>query len=243
MPWQTWIKSFRARPESEHISMSQSYRSMPDEKRVQSVPSSQLLLHVLTERESVPGRDMLAVARAALDGGATVIQLHEKRASTRTLIEQGQALRVLTRERGALLIVNDRVDIALATHADGLYIGRDDMPAALARRLLGPRRLLGVSVASLYEAEEAVAAGADYLSVGPIFATPAQASSDAPVGLQLLRELARLFARPLIATGGITMGNAVEIVRAGACGLAISSAVVQAEDITTTTRQFRSLFP
>src|SRR5713226_2868030 len=124
---------------------------------------SGLALHVLTDRHWSHGRDMLSVVAAALDGGATIIQLRNKTASTRVLIEEGQALRALTRERGALLIVNDRIDVALAVEADGAHVGQEDMPAAVARQLLGPERILGVSAATLGEAGEAVAAGADYL--------------------------------------------------------------------------------
>src|SRR2546428_13880009 len=118
---------------------------------------SHLLLHVLTDREWSRGRDMLSVAAAALDGGATVIQLRDKAASTRLLIEEGLALRALTRERGALLIVNDRVDVALAVEADGAHVGQEDMPAGLARRMLGPKRILGVSAVNVEEADAAVA--------------------------------------------------------------------------------------
>src|SRR5579884_2101179 len=104
--------------------------------------ASRLALHVLTDRSLSRGRDLLTVARAALDGGATVLQLRDKAASTRTLVEEGVALRALTRERGALLIVNDRVDVALAVEADGAHVGQDDLPVTVARRLLGPERIL-----------------------------------------------------------------------------------------------------
>src|SRR5436189_3945860 len=126
---------------------------------------TRLALHVLTDREWSRGRDTLTIASAALDGGATVIQLRDKKATTRVLIEEGLALRALTRERGALLIVNDRVDVALAVEADGAHVGQDDMPAGLARLLLGPDRILGVSAVNMEEAEEASAGGADYLGV------------------------------------------------------------------------------
>src|SRR2546422_8632351 len=139
--------------------------------------ASRLALHVLTDREWSRGRDMLSVAAAALDGSATVIQLRDKTASTRLLIEEGLALRALTRERGALLIVNDRIDVALAVEADGAHVGQDDMPARFARRLLGPNRILGVSAANMEEAEAAVVDGADYLGVGPIF--PSLGKTDA----------------------------------------------------------------
>lgn len=200
-----------------------------------------LLLHVLTDREWSRGRDMMTVATAALAGGATVIQLRDKGASTRTLIEEGLALRAVTRERGALLIVNDRVDVALAIEADGAHVGQEDLPAAMARRLLGPDRILGVSAATLQEAEEAVAAGADYLGVGPILATATKADAGPARGMRLLIECAWKFSLPLIAIGGITVENAVQVIQAGASGIAVITAVVHAEDITGAARQLRSV--
>src|SRR6184192_4291235 len=188
--------------------------------------ASRLALHVLTDREWSRGRDMLGVAAAALDGGATVIQLRDKTASTRVLIEEGLALRTLTRERGALLIVNDRLDVALAVEADGAHVGQDDMPAALARRLLGPERILGVSAATRQEAEEAVAGGADYLGVGPIYPSRGKADAGPATGVQLLTELAARYAIPLVAIGGISATNAPEVIRAGAVGVAVITAVV-----------------
>jgi thiamine-phosphate pyrophosphorylase len=201
--------------------------------------ASRLALHVLTDREWSRGRDMLSVAAAALDGGATVIQLRHKTASTRLLIEEGLALRALTRERGALLIVNDRIDVALAVEADGAHVGQDDMPAQLARRLLGPERILGVSAANIGEAEEAVAGGADYLGVGPIFPSLGKADAGPTTGVHLLTELAQRYTTPLVAIGGITAENAPEVVRAGAAGVAVITAVVYAENITAASRQLR----
>lgn len=196
-----------------------------------------LALHVLTDREWSRGRDLLTVTTAALDGGATVIQLRDKKASTRVLVEEGMALRSLTRQRGALFLVNDRIDVALAVDADGAHIGQDDdMPAQIARRLLGPNRILGISAGSLEEAEAAVAAGADYLSVGPIYSTRAKADAGPPIGTHLLTELAARYSTPLVAIGGITAGNVGEIVRAGAIGVAVITAVVNAEDVTAATR-------
>ena len=200
-----------------------------------------LLVHVLTDREWSRGRDMMTVATAALDGGATVIQLRDKHASTRTLIEEGLALRALTRERGALLIVNDRVDVALAIEADGAHVGQEDLPVAMARRLLGPDRILGVSAATVQEAREAVAAGADYLGVGPIFATATKADAGPATGTRLLTACAREFSLPLIAIGGITLENAAQVIQAGANGVAVITAVVHAEDIPGAARQLRSI--
>jgi thiamine-phosphate pyrophosphorylase len=201
----------------------------------------QLALHVLTDRALSLGRDMLTVAAAALDGGATVIQLRDKTASTRLLIEEAVALRALTRERGALLIVNDRIDVALAADADGAHVGQDDMPAALARQLLGSERILGVSAGNLEEAAEAVIAGADYLGVGPIYATASKADAGQPQGTALLSQLAARHSLPLIAIGGITAENTSKTIQAGATGIAVISAVVSAPDITAATHDLRQI--
>src|SRR5260221_10784175 len=128
-----------------------------------------LRLHVLTDHQWSRGRDIVTVAAAALDGGVTIIQLRNKTASTRVLIEEGQALRALTRERGALLIVNDRIEVALAVEADGAHVGQEDMPATVARQLLGPERILGVSAATLGDASEGVAGRTDYFGAWSIF--------------------------------------------------------------------------
>ncbi len=200
---------------------------------------SRLALHVLTDHEWSRGRDLLSVAAAALDGGATVIQLRDKTASTRALIEEGRLLRALTRERGALLIVNDRVDVALAVEADGAHIGPDDLPAALARQLLGPQRILGVSAGSVQEAKESAASGADYLGVGPIYATRTKADAGPAAGTQLLKEIAAQVSTPLVAIGGITPENAAAAIQAGAAGVAVISAVVAADDIAAAAGHLR----
>ena len=199
---------------------------------------SRLLLHVLTDHDLAQGRDMLTVARAALEGGATVIQLRDKLANTRTLVEEGLALRTLTRAYNALLIVNDRIDVALAVDADGAHIGQDDMPASLARTLLGTNRLLGVSAGNLDEAYLAVEAGADYLGVGPIYTTHSKIDAGHPVGLPLLHELANRYTVPLVAIGGIKVNSVVDILQSGASGVAVISAIVASDDITAATREF-----
>ncbi len=179
---------------------------------------------------------MLVVAGEALAGGATVIQLRDKTSSTRQLVEQGMALRRLTWERGALLIINDRIDVALAVDADGAHVGQDDMPAELARRLLGHHRILGVSAGNEQEVEAAIAFDPDYLSIGPIHATSTKPDSGPPLGLRLLKETAARRTPPLIAIGGMSADNASEAIRAGAIGVAVISAVVGAEDVAAAAR-------
>jgi thiamine-phosphate pyrophosphorylase len=199
--------------------------------------ASYLRLHVLTDHQWSRGRDNLTVIKAAIDGGATTIQLRNKTASTSVLIEEGLALRALTRERGVLLIVNDRVDVALAIDADGAHVGQDDMPAPLARKLLGSNRILGVSVSNNTEAQAAIAADADYLGVSPIFSTFTKTDAGPATGIQLLTELATHHKIPLVAIGGINVENTTEIIRAGATGIAVITAVVYAEDIAAAAYQ------
>jgi thiamine-phosphate diphosphorylase len=197
-----------------------------------------LALHVLVDPEWSRGRDILIVASAAIEGGATVIQLRDKKASTRLLVEEGLALRKLTHECGVLFIVNDRVDVALAVDADGVHIGQDDdMPLQIARRLMPPPRILGVSVGNLDEAVAAVAADADYLSIGPIFSTYAKSDAGPAIGTRMLAELARRYQRPIIGIGGITAQNVGAVLQAGAVGVAVITAVISAEDVAAAARE------
>ncbi|HEU5230330.1 MAG TPA: bifunctional hydroxymethylpyrimidine kinase/phosphomethylpyrimidine kinase [Ktedonobacteraceae bacterium] len=192
-----------------------------------------LALHVLTDRALSRGRDLLTVASAAIDGGATVIQLRDKQADTRSLVEQGLLLRTLTRGRDVLFIVNDRIDVALAVDADGVHLGQDDdMPIQQARRLLGPQRLLGISAGNPAEVATALAADADYLSIGPIYPTQAKANAGSAIGLPLLTEVASGTTIPVIGIGGITAENAGAIIQAGGVGVAVITAVVSAADIS-----------
>ncbi|MCS6889240.1 MAG: thiamine phosphate synthase [Chloroflexus sp.] len=198
-------------------------------------------LYVVTDAGLARGRSHLAVIEAAIAGGATVVQYREKAASTRQMIAEAQALRELTRRAGVPLIVNDRLDVALAIDADGVHVGQDDMPAALARRLIGPDKILGVSAANLAEAMQAAQDGADYLGVGPIFATPTKPDAAPPIGMEGLRAICRQVALPIVAIGGINAANAVDAIRAGAHGVAVVSAVVAAEDVAAAASQLRAM--
>ncbi len=195
-------------------------------------------LYVITE----PGLyDPIEGARLALEGGAHILQLRDKNATTRRLIEVGSALRTLTRTYNALLIVNDRVDVALAVQADGVHLGQDDMPIALARRIVGERMLIGASTETVPEARQAEQEGADYLGVGPMFATATKPDAGAPVGPQRVREIKAVVSLPVFGIGGITLENASEVLSAGADGICVISAVFGAPDPLEATRQFLRL--
>lgn len=183
----------------------------------------------------VPGRGFVEIARAALAGGARVIQLRAKGETARTLWEVGRTILPLTREREAALIVNDHLDIAMAVDADGVHLGEDDLPLAAARRLAGPAALIGASVANPEEARQAEADGATYVSVGSIYATASKPDAGDAIGLAPIGDIKRAVAVPVLAIGGITCDNVSAVIRAGADGVAVISAVTDAEDMAAAT--------
>ncbi|MGB9803155.1 thiamine phosphate synthase [Desulfofundulus sp.] len=197
-------------------------------------------LYVITGDKFSRGRSILEVARAAIEGGATVLQLREKEFTARQLIDVGHQLRRLTREKGVTFIVNDRVDVALAVDADGVHLGQDDLPVGMARRILGPGKIIGISTHSVEQALEAQRQGADYIGVGPVFETHTKDDVQAPVGVDLVRQVASAVSIPKVAIGGIKAGNVEEVIAAGADGAAVITAVVAAEDVSGAARELRS---
>ena len=192
--------------------------------------SIDLTLYLVTDRALARGRPLEWIVREALRGGATAVQLREKTATSREFVECAERIRELTAKAGVALIVNDRVDVALAVDADGVHVGQADLPAARARRLLGPQRMLGVTVAEARLAEQARLDGADYLGSSAVFATPTKPDSGPPIGLAGLRELVQASALPLVAIGGIHAGNVRAVLETGVAGVAVVSAIVAAED-------------
>lgn len=194
-------------------------------------------IYVITDEELAPGRTHVEIAGAALAGGASAIQLRDKHAPDEYLIRAGRRIRELASAAEALFIVNDRIEVALACRADGLHIGRNDRPASEVRSLL-PGKILGVSVATPEEAAQARVDGADYLGVGPIFATSTKADAGKPVGtgrIAIMR--AASGGLPVVAIGGINEGNIARVAKAGADATAVISAVVCADDMAEATRR------
>jgi len=198
-------------------------------------------LYIITDAKLSRGRSHLEVIEAAIEGGATVVQYREKEGTTRQLVEEALALHRLTYAAGVPLIVNDRLDVALAVEAEGVHVGQDDMPATLTRRLMGRERIVGVSATNLQEALQAEKDGADYLGVGPIFATPTKPDAAPPMGLEGLAEVCRHVSIPVVAIGGINEHNAAAVIEAGADGVAVVSAIVTAPDVTAAARRLREV--
>jgi thiamine-phosphate pyrophosphorylase len=192
--------------------------------------AERLRLIVLTDPDCGAGRDVADVVRAALRGGAPAIQLRMKDASARETAALARALLAETRAAGALLFVNDRVDVALAVGADGAHVGQDDLPAAAARAITPPGFLIGVSAETVDLALQAQADGADYVGVGPVYATGSKADAGEAVGLERIGEVAAAVRIPVVGIGGIAVGNAAGVIHAGAAGVAVISAVMRAGD-------------
>lgn len=176
------------------------------------------------------GRSPLDLAAAYLAGGARLLQLRLKDAPARVLYETALALRAVTRAVGARLVVNDRPDVAAAVDADGVHLGQEDVPVAVARRILGPDRWVGVSTHDEGEARAALERGADYLGVGPVYTTTSKEVALPARGLGVVRTVRALTDRPLVAIGGITAGTAPEVRAAGADAVAVISALSRASD-------------
>jgi thiamine-phosphate pyrophosphorylase len=197
-------------------------------------------LYVITDERLGRGRSHLQIAEGAIRGGADVVQLRDKTASIRRLYDIALRLRQLTREAKVPFVVNDRLDVALAADADGVHIGREDLPASAVRRILGSGKILGVSAETVEEAVMAEKDGADYLGVGPVFeARGTKADAGAPLGLDLIARIRRVCRLPIVAIGGIHAENARSVRDAGANAAAVISAVSSAEDVAQAARRLK----
>jgi len=191
-------------------------------------------LILVTDRHATGGRDLVGVVRAALDAGLPAVQLREKDLPGRPLLALAERLRAATARTGALLLVNDRVDVAIAAGADGVQLGAGALPAPVARRLLPPGALVGVSAHAAADVAAAAAAGADLALFGPVYATPSKAGP--PQGEARLREAVGAAAIPVVAIGGVTAVRVAEVRAAGAAGVAVIRAILAAPDPAAATR-------
>ena len=185
-------------------------------------------LYLVTDRTLSLGRSTVEVVRAAIRGGVSCVQLREKGCSTREFMDEARLLKALLAGTGVPLFINDRLDVALAVGADGVHLGQNDLAIADARRLVGNRMIIGISAESVADAVRAEAEGADYIGASPVFTTPTKTDTAPPLGLDGLRAIRRAVQLPLVAIGGINADNAAQVLRTGADGLAVVSAIVSA---------------
>ncbi len=175
------------------------------------------------------GRSHAELAEMVLEAGVRIIQFREKRMSTREMLENARKIRKLTEDYGAIFIVNDRLDIALASYADGVHVGQDDMPARVVREIAGDI-ILGVSVRNVEEAVAAERDGADYLGAGPVFTTTTKDDAGNAIGISELAEIVKVVEIPVVAIGGIDHSNAPSALETGCAGIAVISAIAASSD-------------
>jgi thiamine-phosphate pyrophosphorylase len=200
-----------------------------------------LRLYLVTDQPSLKGRTLIDVVQAAVQGGVTSVQLREKHANSRDFYAQAVALMNLLRPLNVPLIINDRLDIALACGAPGLHLGQSDLPVDVARKLLPPEVFIGWSVETMEEVARSATLPVDYLGVSPVFATPTKTDTATPWGLEGLQRIRALTQLPLVAIGGIHLHNATQVIQAGADSLAVVSAICSADDPRAASQQLRKL--
>lgn len=193
-------------------------------------------VYLITDRK-ISGIDHEEIVALALKGGARIIQLREKEMPKDEILKVALRLREITKRYGALLIINDYVDTAKDSNADGVHLGQKDLPIEDARKMLGPDRIIGISTHSLNEAVDAQSRGADYIGLGPIFPTETKETGP-PIGTKIIRKVKENVNIPIVAIGGITLNNIDEVIEAGADAVAVISAIAGSGDITKMVRRF-----
>jgi thiamine-phosphate pyrophosphorylase len=195
-------------------------------------------LYIILDPSVYPSRPLVEVLRTAVEAGASLFQYRNKSASMKEAYTEALALRQAAAKAGALFIVNDRCDLALAVDADGVHLGQGDLPLDLARTVMGPDKLIGISTHNSDQVREAIAGKPDYLGFGPIFTPGSKQDHDPVVGLEGLRAMRSLTSLPVFAIGGIQIDRLGEVVLAGANGVAVISAILKAPDISHAVKTF-----
>jgi len=191
--------------------------------------SFDLSLYLVTDRQVAGHRDILTQVLEAVHGGCTMVQLREKHLDTRSFVELALALQQALVHTGVPLIINDRIDVALAIQADGVHIGQNDMPYSLARQLMGSNKIIGLSVESLSEVEAANQLDVDYIGISPVFATPTKTDTSTPFGLEGTRQAASLSKHPTVAIGGMNRTTATSVMQQGVDGIAVVSDIMASD--------------
>ncbi len=198
-------------------------------------------LYLVTDRELCGNKSLTDVVIQAVNGGARYVQLREKNLSTRDFVAEARAIKKLLKPFEVPLIINDRVDVALAAGADGVHIGQEDMPYETARRLMGPKAIIGLSVETWEDVEESRKLDVSYIGVSPVFATPTKTDTKKPWGLDGLEKIKSVSRHPLVAIGGINETNAAAVVQAGGDCLAVVSAICAAENPEAAARKLSGI--
>ena len=204
------------------------------------VTKESLLLYAITDRSWLNGRTLYSQVEEALEGGATFLQLREKNLDDGHFLEEARELQALCRRYGVPFIVNDNVDVALAMGADGIHVGQSDMEAGDVRKLLGPDKILGVSAQTVEQALLAEQRGADYLGVGAVFPTGSKDDAD-DVSRETLKAICSAVSIPVVAIGGISQNNVMQLKGSGICGIAVISAIFAQKDIKAAAMKIREL--
>ncbi len=189
-----------------------------------------LSLYLVTDEGLAGPRGVVETVREAIAGGVTLVQLRDPQGKGGHQVEIAKALLAILRPHGIPLIINDRVDVALAVDADGVHVGQSDIPAGLVRQMIGPDKILGLSISKADELAAPDLAAADYLGIGPVFATPTKTNAAAPIGFDGLADLTAATALPVVAIGGLKVEHVEPTLAAGAAGLAVVSAIMAAAD-------------
>jgi thiamine-phosphate pyrophosphorylase len=193
-------------------------------------------LHVLTDTVLQTRFSHVELTRLAINGGADTIQFRQKSGSTREMIEVARQMKQLCAKNGVTFIVNDRVDVAIAAEVDGVHLGQDDFTIPLARKLLGEDVIIGGSASTIEEARECLSEGADYVGFGPVYPTTSKDDASPVTGIPMLKQVVETIPLPIIVIGGVSAENVPEVMRAGAHGIAVISAVCCQEDPEEATR-------
>ena len=202
------------------------------------IDASRYRLCLVTDRDLGHGRPLIEIVMRAVAGGVTMVQLREKTATTRAFLDEARALKAVLADHGVPLIVNDRVDIALAVGADGVHVGQTDMPVAAVRAIVGPAMTIGLSITDAEQIARADAAAADYLGIGPLHPQKTKLDAAAPLGLGGFAKLRRMTSKPVLAIGGVKASDEPMLVEEGATGVAVVSAIMSAEDPEAAARAF-----
>ena len=199
-------------------------------------------IYLVTDQKACRGKPLESIVSNAVKAGVSCVQLREKNADTRLFLRRALALKHILAPAKIPLIINDRIDIALAAGADGVHLGQSDMPYDYARSLMGPEAIIGLSVETWEDVETAQQMDVDYLGVSPVFSTPTKTDTKDPWGLEGLQKIRNYSCHPLVAIGGLDTSNSQQVLKAGADGIAVVSAICSADDPFMAAKQLITLY-